>query len=130
MPPKILCVHEKVAVVDDEPDITNVLKKGLERHGFAVNTFNDAQAALASYQPMYYDLMLIDIRMPRINGFNLYRQLKKKDTGVKVCFLTAFQIYYEEFRKMFPTIDVKAFIRKPISIPNLVNQINAAIASK
>jgi two-component system, OmpR family, response regulator ChvI len=121
---------KRIAVVDDEPDITNVLKKGLERHGFAVNTFNNAQAALASYQPMYYDLMLIDIRMPRINGFNLYRQLKKKDTGVKVCFLTAFQIYYEEFRKMFPTIDVKAFIRKPISIPNLVNKINAAIASK
>jgi two-component system, OmpR family, response regulator ChvI len=121
---------KRIAVVDDEPDITNVLKKGLERHGFAVNTFNDSQAALASYQPMYYDLMLIDIRMPRINGFNFYRQLKKKDTGVKVCFLTAFQIYYEEFRKMFPTIDVKAFVRKPISIPNLVNQINAAIASK
>jgi DNA-binding response OmpR family regulator len=79
--------------VDDEPDITNVLKKGLERHGFAVDTFNDERAALASYQPMYYDLMLIDIRMPRINGFNLYRQLKKKDTGVKVRFLTAFQIY-------------------------------------
>src|ERR671918_540376 len=79
---------------------------------------------------MYYDLMIIDVRMPRINGFNLYRQLKKRDTGVKVCFLTAFQIYYEEFRKMFPTIDVKAFIRKPVSISNLVNQINAAIASK
>jgi len=56
--------------------------------------------------------MIIDIRMPRINGFDLYRQLKKMDTSVKVCFLTAFQIYYEEFRKMFPTIDVKAFIRK------------------
>ncbi|MDQ3807167.1 MAG: response regulator [Thermoproteota archaeon] len=121
---------KRIAVVDDEPDITTVLKKGLERHGFAVDAFNDPQAALVSYQPMYYDLMLIDIRMPRINGFNLYRQLKKKDTGVKVCFLTAFQIYYEEFRKMFPTIDVKAFIRKPISIPNLVSQINAAIASK
>lgn len=51
---------KRIAVVDDEPDITNVLKKGLERHGFAVNTFNDAQAVLASYQPMYYDLMLID----------------------------------------------------------------------
>ena len=120
----------RIAVVDDEPDITNVLKKGLERHGFAVNTFNDAQAALASYQPMYYDIMIIDIRMPRINGFDLYRQVKKRDTGVKVCFLTAFQVYYEEFRKMFPTIDVKAFIRKPVSISNLVNQINVAIASK
>jgi DNA-binding response OmpR family regulator len=121
---------KRIAVVDDEPDITNVLKKGLERHGFTVDTFNDPRAAIESFQPMYYDLMVIDIRMPRINGFDLYRQLKKRDTGVKVCFLTAFQIYYEEFRKMFPTIDVKAFIRKPVSISNLVNQINAAIASK
>ena len=121
---------KRIAVVDDEPDITNVLKKGLERNGFTVDTFNDPQAALASFQPMHYDIMIIDIRMPRINGFDLYRQVKKRDTGVKVCFLTAFQIYYEEFRKMFPTIDVKAFIRKPVSISNLVNQINVAIASK
>nr|MDQ3969060.1 response regulator [Thermoproteota archaeon] len=90
---------KRIAVVDDEPDITNVLKKSLERHGFTVDTFNDPQAALVSFQPMYYDLMIIDIRMPRINGFDLYRQLKKRDTDVKVCFLTAFQIYYEEFRK-------------------------------
>ena len=121
---------KRIAVVDDEPDITNVLKKGLERNGFTVDTFNDPQAALASFQHMHYDIMIIDIRMPRINGFDLYRQVKKRDTGVKVCFLTAFQIYYEEFRKMFPTIDVKAFIRKPVSISNLVNQINVAIASK
>lgn len=120
----------RIAVVDDEPDITNVLKKGLERYGFIVDTFNDPQAALASFQPMYYDIMIIDIRMPRINGFDLYRQVKKRDSGVKVCFLTAFQVYYEEFKKMFPTIDVKAFIRKPVSISNLVNQINVAIASK
>ena len=121
---------KRIAVVDDEPDITTIINKGLERYGFTVDTFNDPRAALERFKPSYYDLVIIDIRMPRINGFNLYRQLKKKDTGVKVCFLTAFQIYYEEFRKMFPTIDVKAFIRKPISIPNLVNQINAAIASK
>lgn len=121
---------KRIAVVDDEPDITNVLKKGLERYGFIVDAFNDPQAALANFQPMYYDIMIIDIRMPRINGFDLYRQVKKRDTGVKVCFLTAFQVYYEEFKKMFPRIDVKAFIRKPVSISNLVNQINVAIASK
>src|SRR3712207_830491 len=120
----------RVAVVDDESDITNVLKKGLKRYGFTVDTFNDPQTVLASFQPMYYDIMVIDIRMPRINGFDLYRQVKKRDIGVKVCFLTAFQVYYEEFKKMFPTIDVKAFIRKPVSISNLVNQINVAIASK
>ena len=119
---------KRIAVVDDEPDITTIFKKGLECHGFAVDTFNDPQAALASFKPSYYDLMIIDIRMPRINGFDLYRELKKRDNSVRVCFLTAFEIYYEEFRKLFPTIDVKAFIRKPVSISNLVNQINAIIA--
>ena len=74
---------KRIAVVDDEPDITNVLKKGLERNGFIVDTFNDPQAALASFQPMHYDIMIIDIRMPRINGFDLYRQVKKWDTGVR-----------------------------------------------
>jgi DNA-binding response OmpR family regulator len=120
---------KRIAVVDDEPDITTVLKKGLELHGFAVDIFNDPQAALASFRPGNYDLMIIDIRMPKINGFDLYRELKKRDGGVKVCFLTAFEIYYEEFRKMFPTIDVRAFIRKPVSISSLVNQVNSTIES-
>jgi DNA-binding response OmpR family regulator len=119
----------RLAVVDDEPDITTVLKRGLEHHGFAVDVFNDPQVALANFRPNNYDLMIIDIRMPKINGFDLYRELKKRDGSIKVCFLTAFEIYYEEFRKMFPTIDVKAFIRKPISISSLVGQVNSTIES-
>ncbi|HEV8405799.1 MAG TPA: response regulator [Nitrososphaera sp.] len=119
----------RIAVVDDEPDITTVLKKGLEHHGFEVDVFNDPQAAVANFRPGNYDLMIIDIRMPKLNGFDLYRELKKRDGRIKVCFLTAFEIYYEEFRKMFPTIDVKAFIRKPVSISNLVSQVNSTIQS-
>ena len=61
---------KRIAIVDDEPDITNVLKKGLERHGFAVDAFNDPHATLASFQPKYYDFMIVDIRMPIINGFD------------------------------------------------------------
>jgi DNA-binding response OmpR family regulator len=121
---------KRIAVVDDEPDITTIIDKGLKRYGFAVDTFNDPQAALAKFKPSYYDLIIIDIRMPSINGFDLYRELKKIDSDVRVCFLTAFEIYYEEFKKLFPTIDVKVFIRKPISISNLVSQINAILASK
>jgi DNA-binding response OmpR family regulator len=121
---------KRIAVVDDEPDITTVLKKGLEHHGFAVDIFNDPQAALASFKPGIYDLMIIDIRMPKVNGFDLYRELRKKDGSIKVCFLTAFEIYYEEFRKMFPTIDVKSFVRKPVSIASLVSQVNATIESR
>jgi DNA-binding response OmpR family regulator len=120
---------KRIAVIDDEVDITAVLKKGLELHGFAVDIFNDPQAALASFKPGVYDLMIIDIRMPKLNGFDLYRELRKKDNDVKVCFLTAFEIYYEEFRKMFPNVDVRAFIRKPVSISSLVSQVNATIES-
>ena len=119
----------KVAIVDDEQDITTVLKRGLEQNGFAVDAFNDPQVALSSFKPDHYDLMIIDIRMPKLNGFDLYREVRKIDAKVKVCFLTAFEIYYEEFRKMFPTIDVKAFVRKPVSISALVKQINATIES-
>lgn len=119
----------KLAIVDDEQDITTVLKRGLEQNGFAVDAYNDPQAALNSFKPDYYDLMIIDIRMPKINGFDLYREVRRKDANVKVCFLTAFEIYYEEFRKMFPTIDVKAFVRKPVGISTLVKQINTTIES-
>src|SRR5919197_2613766 len=115
---------KRIAIVDDEPDITTVLRRGLEHNGFTVDAFNDPQAALASFKPGNYDLMIIDIRMPKISGFELYRELKKIDAGVKVCFLTAFEIYYEEFRRMFPAIDVRAFIRKPVSIAALVSQVN------
>ena len=118
---------KRIAIVDDEPDITTVLKKGLEQNGFSVDTFNDPQAALAHFKPSYYDLMVIDIRMPKMNGFDLYRQLRKKDGNVRVCFLTAFEIYYEEFRQLFPTIDVRAFVRKPVSIQSLVKLINETI---
>lgn len=118
---------KRIAIVDDEPDITAVLKKGLEQKDFAVEAFNDPKLALSAFRPNYYDLMIIDIRMPNINGFDLYRELKKRDSSVKVCFLTAFEIYYEEFRKMFPTIDVRAFIRKPVGISALIKQINEVI---
>lgn len=119
----------RIAIVDDEADITAVLKKGLEQNGFSVEAFNDPQAALSGFQPGQYDLMIIDIRMPKINGFDLYRELRKKDARVRVCFLTAFEIYYEEFTKLFPTIDVKAFIRKPITVAALAKQVNEIIKS-
>jgi DNA-binding response OmpR family regulator len=121
---------KRIAIVDDEPDITAVLKKGLEQHGFLVDAFNDPEDVLARFKPDHYDLMIIDIRMPKINGFDLYRELKKRDGRVKVCFLTAFEIYYEEFNKIFPKIDVRAFVRKPVSIATLVKQINSIIEAQ
>jgi DNA-binding response OmpR family regulator len=112
-----------VAVVDDEPDIVNSLKTGLELHGFKVDTYTDPERLIAEYKPGRYEMMLLDIRMPKLNGFELYREIKKKDDKAKICFLTAFDVYQDEFQKMFPTVHVNCFIRKPIRIAELVIHI-------
>jgi len=119
----------RIFLVDDERDIANSLKSGLERKGFTVDAFTDPQEALAKYKPGVYDLLLIDIRMPKLNGFELVREIRKVDTKAEVWFLTAFEVYYEEFKKMFPNLDVKSFIRKPVSINDLSNQIREKLPS-
>lgn len=120
----------KILVVDDEPDITTSIKNGLQHHGFQVDVFNDPMKALSSFKPGEYDLLLLDIRMPKMNGFELYREIKKKNDSAKICFFTAFEVYYEEFKKIFPKLDVKCFIRKPISIADLVSHINLELNNK
>lgn len=118
---------KKILVVDDEPDITSSIKNGLQRKGFEVDTYNDPTDALSNFKPDMYDLLLIDIRMPKMNGFELYREVKKKSNDVRICFFTAFEVYYDEFRKMFPNLEVKCFIRKPITINDLVTHINTEL---
>ena len=85
----------RILVVDDEPDITLTLEVGLETIGlFDVDTFNDPESALKSFKPDFYALVLIDITMPKMDGFQLYESLKKIDPNVKACFLTASEMYY------------------------------------
>ncbi|MFY9965786.1 MAG: response regulator [Nitrososphaeraceae archaeon] len=89
---------------------------------FVVETFTNgwnALEALDSHPHDYYDLVLTDIRMPRMNGFELYRKIKEKNPSMKIVFITAFEINKEEFSKVLPSIDVKDFIIKPISMTNL-----------
>ena|SRR5919197_2725657 len=118
----------RILAVDDEPDITATFKRALEKAGFEVDTFNDPLKALSHFkQDHHYDLLLIDIRMPNLNGFRLYKELRKIDSKPKVCFITAIEMYYDEFVKVFPSLPVKCFIRKPISPSNLVKQIKAEL---
>jgi len=121
---------KKILVVDDEPDITSSIKNGLQRKGFEVDTYNDPTDALSNFRPDTYDLLLIDIRMPKMNGFEIYCEVKKKSSDVRICFFTAFEVYYDEFRKMFPNLEVKCFIRKPITINDLVTHINTELEKK
>lgn len=117
----------RVLLVDDEPDITTTIKSGLETYGYEVDAFNDPEKVLSDYKPNYYDALLIDIKMPRLDGFQLCREIKKKDPTARVAFITAFEVYHEEFKKMFPDIEVRYFIRKPISIGQLVKQLNSGL---
>jgi DNA-binding response OmpR family regulator len=117
--------NNRILVVDDEPDLTQVSTMALEYHGFKVDSFNDPQEALSKYKPDLYDLVILDIKMPKMDGFELYEELKKKDNNANICFLTASELYYEEFRKKeYCSLDRNLFIRKPIENEKLVKEIN------
>jgi two-component system, OmpR family, response regulator ChvI len=142
--------YKKIFLVDDEQDILDTFKIGLEDTGlFEVDTLADPQLALSNISNVglsYYDLLLIDIKMPQMNGFDLYQQIENKfgaiqeeeegkrkdkvspDTSSrritpKVCFMTAYEIYYEILKREFPTLNVGCFIKKPIGIQDLINRI-------
>jgi DNA-binding response OmpR family regulator len=120
----------RILIVDDEIDITLAFKKGLESNGFQVDIYNDPVIALSNFKSDFYDLLLLDVRMPKMNGFELYQEIEKVDKKAKVCFITAFEVYYHALREIFPMLDVGCFIRKPIEIDDLVKKINAELHSR
>jgi DNA-binding response OmpR family regulator len=138
--------NSRVLVVDDDPDITNTFKIGLEENGFKVDVFNDPIQALSEFEEQkheedmsssssshyHYDLLLLDVRMPKMNGFELYREINKKISEgggdkVKVCFITAYEVYYESLKEDFPTLNVGCFIKKPVEIQQLVKRIRTEL---
>jgi DNA-binding response OmpR family regulator len=88
--------NNRILLVDNEPDIALAFKIGLEDNGFVVDTFNDPQIASANFKDGLYDLLLLDIKMPKMTGIEFYQRMKEIDKKVKVCFITASEIYYYE----------------------------------
>jgi DNA-binding response OmpR family regulator len=116
--------EHRILLVDDDPDVLEVLRRELKVKGLQVDAYTSPQEALQSFKPDVYDLAILDIRMPAMTGFQLYREMKKVDSAIAVCFLSAFEIQPDEFKSVFPSIDsVKAIIKKPISINSLLKQI-------
>ncbi len=114
----------RVMIVDDEQDITTIFKIGLERNEFVVTTFNDSIEALSKFRPGLYDLSILDVRMPGMDGFQLYSKIKDIDNTVKVCFLTAFDEFREEFKASFPILEeVKCYLKKPITVQDLIKHL-------
>ena len=126
---KEVAKKNRILIVDDEVDITTVLKRGLEAEGFDVDVYNDPLLALHNYKQNAYELVLIDISMPKMNGFELFRELRARDNKIKVCFITAFEVYYDEFWRVFPKLKVTCFVRKPVTISVLAKTIREEIES-
>jgi DNA-binding response OmpR family regulator len=114
----------RVMIVDDEQDITTIFKIGLENNQFVVTIFNDPLEALSKFRPGLYDLLILDIRMPGMNGFQLYRKIRDIDNRVKVCFLTAFDEFHGEIKTSFPFLkEVKCYLKKPITVRDLIKRL-------
>ncbi|HET7642230.1 MAG TPA: response regulator [Nitrososphaeraceae archaeon] len=124
---------QKILLVDNEVDITFALENALENFGFKVDTFNDPITALKSYKTNFYDIVILDIKMPKMDGFQLYTKLRELDPQVKICFLTASELFYEEFRKMRlklgEEIGEEYFIQKPIKTNDLLKKLNTIMSS-
>jgi DNA-binding response OmpR family regulator len=119
---------KRIMLVDDEPDINSALKVVLKRAGFDVVTFDDPVAALENFKPRFYDLCILDIKMPKMDGLEVYQKIKELDGDVKVCFLTASELYFERFREgKYPILDKDLFIRKPIANTELLKKINSIL---
>ena len=121
----------RLLIVDDEPDITLTLRTILEQNGFEVVSFNNPLLALQSFKPRYYHLVILDIRMPDMNGFELYKHIRRKDNRVKVCFLTAVSefIEYEQYKKeTYPKMGERYFIAKPLSNDELIRRVNEMLS--
>jgi two-component system response regulator ChvI len=121
----------KILFVDDEPDIIYSIKRLLEDNEFVVDTYTDPTLALSNFKPGLYDLLLLDIKMPEMSGLDLYQKIKEIDSNVKICFLTASELFYEEYRRLdaYPGLDKAYFIQKPFRAEQLIRKINEIMHS-
>jgi DNA-binding response OmpR family regulator len=120
----------RILLVDDEIDITFSLRLLLEENGFEVYTSNKPYSALSDFRAGLYDLIILDIKMPEINGFELYEKIKKMDNNVHVLFLTAlsdFSDYIEESNKISSMFNEKDIIQKPVDNEAFLKRITAIL---
>jgi DNA-binding response OmpR family regulator len=124
--------NNKILLIDDEPDIIYSIKRVLENNNeFVVDSYTDPILALTNFKQGSYDLILLDIKMPNMNGFDLYQKMKEIDSNAKMCFLTASELFYEEYRRLdaYPSLDKAYFIQKPFRIEQLLGKLNEILIS-
>ena len=122
-------LHRRILVVDDNSDIALTLRLGLEDSdpSLQVHSFDNPVTALLEFKPDYYDLLLIDVNMPMMDGFQLTQKLLQKDLNVRVCFMTSGEINMDAAREVHPLKSIGCFIKKPISTEQLMNRVRAEL---
>jgi DNA-binding response OmpR family regulator len=124
-------IKKRILIIDDEEDITMSLCRVLEAYGFKTDSYNDPVLAHKNFRVGQYDLVILDIKMPVVDGFLLYQKIRMKDSNVKICFLTATEYFREEIRKEhgFDEFNRVLFLRKPIEIHDLVHAMKKLLES-
>src|SRR5215475_15728320 len=126
---------KRILIVDDDPDVTVTFKVGIKDSNNSadvnkridVHTANDPVVALSEFKPNFYDLLLVDINMPRMNGFELCEKIFAIDVNVRVCLMSSGEINWEALREMYPTRQEGCFIRKPVTIDHLLKRIRSEL---
>jgi DNA-binding response OmpR family regulator len=120
---------KRILIVDDDVDVTTTFKVAIEDSNIDVNkrievyTSNDPVLALSEFKPNFYDLLLVDINMPHMNGFELCEKILVIDINVRICFMSTIEINREGLREIYPSLGIGCFIRKPISMDYLLERI-------
>jgi CheY-like chemotaxis protein len=118
--------RKKILIIDNEPDITSLFRKALEREGLSVDVYNDPMESLKNFKPNFYDLIIIDIVMPEMDGFKLCNQLSKVDPAIKILFLTASEKHLDALSKEGYLKD--QLLTKPITIHDLLKEVNLRLS--
>jgi DNA-binding response OmpR family regulator len=126
---------KRILIVDDDPDITFTFKKAFEevnrisgnKISFHISTYNDPLLALSEFKPDFYDLLLVDINMPKMNGFDFCVKVLEIDINPRVCFMSSEFINQEALREQYPSLSIGCFVRKPVTIEDLVKRVNAEL---
>jgi len=126
---------KRILIVDDDADLTLTFKEVIEdsNHDIDVNkrievyTFNDPVVTLSEFKPNFYDLLLIDINMPHMNGFQLCEKILAIDINVRICFMSSAEINRKALREIYPSLTVGCFMRKPMTIDYLLERIRSEL---
>jgi CheY-like chemotaxis protein len=126
---------KRILIVDDHPDIILTFKKGLEAENeyssgkifFQVYTYDDPLLALSEFKPNFYDLLLVDVNMPKVNGFEFSEKILNLDINVRVCYISAGEMNIEALREQYPSLSIGCVIKNPVTIDQLVRRVKTEL---